>query len=90
MQIAIMRLRNALLSLFAFVPLALGDVSFTTPSTAGDSFTGGSPFIVKWADSGVAPSISDLTTYQLALYTGANSAPVSIICILDLPTIVEP
>jgi hypothetical protein len=73
-----MRIRKALSFLSVFVPLALGDVSFTTPSTAGDSFPGGSPFTVKWADSGVAPSISDLTTYQLALYTSSNAAPVSI------------
>lgn len=73
-----MRLRRALLFLFASVPLAFGDVVFTVPSTAGDSFPGGSPFTVKWADSGVAPSISDLTTYQLALYTGSNTAPVRI------------
>jgi hypothetical protein len=73
-----MRLRRALLFLPAFVPFAFGDVSFTIPSTAGDNFPGGSPFTVQWADSGVAPSISDLTTYQLALYTGSNAAPVRI------------
>ncbi len=73
-----MRLRKALSFLFAWAPLAFGDVSFTTPSTAGDSFPGGSAFTVNWKDSGAAPSISDLTTYQLALFTGSNTAPVSI------------
>lgn len=78
LHIFIMWLRRALFFLFAPVPFAFGDVSFTIPSTAGDSFPGGSPFTVQWADSGAPPSISDLTTYQLALYTGSNAVPVRI------------
>ncbi len=69
-----MRLSSALLFLAATAPVALADVKFTVPA-AGASVPGGTAFTVTWVDSGDAPSISDLTAYQLLLYTGSNSAP---------------
>lgn len=73
-----MRLRIILLSsLFISAPLTFGDVIFQTPG-AGLEYPGGTAFTVTWIDSGIAPSISDLTSYVLELYTGSNAAPVRI------------
>lgn len=60
--------------LVASYPLAKADVEFTVPA-AGASVPGGTAFTVTWQDSGVAPSISDLTAYQLFLESGSNTAP---------------
>ncbi|KAI9849732.1 MAG: hypothetical protein M1838_000093 [Thelocarpon superellum] len=64
-----------LILLGLFAPLALADVEFTSPS-AGDKVTGGSAIDAKWKDSGSAPSISDLKSYQLFLCAGSNSNQV--------------
>jgi hypothetical protein len=32
---------------------------------------------VTWAESGVAPLLSQLSSYKLFLYTGSNTTPVS-------------
>ena len=69
-----MRASNALNLLLAGVPLAFADVEFTVPA-AGASVAGGTAFTVTWTDSGSAPSISDLTSYQLFLESGSNTAP---------------
>jgi Ser-Thr-rich glycosyl-phosphatidyl-inositol-anchored membrane family len=69
-----MRRFSALCFLVAFSPLAFADVEFTVPA-AGASVAGGTEFTVTWTDSGAAPSISDLTAYQLFLESGSNSAP---------------
>ena len=69
-----MRPSNALYLVAAFCPLALADVEFTVPA-AGVSVPGGTAFTVTWTDSGVAPSISDLTAYQLFLESGSNTDP---------------
>ncbi|TAQ90862.1 hypothetical protein B7494_g781 [Chlorociboria aeruginascens] len=69
-----MRPSRALLVLTAFYPLAFADVKFTTPTSP----TGGTKFTITWADSGTAPSLSDLTTYQLFLFTGSNASPVQL------------
>jgi hypothetical protein len=53
---------------------ALADVKFTVPAP-GVSIPGGTAFSVAWVDPGDAPSISDLTSYQLFLYSGSNAAP---------------
>jgi hypothetical protein len=55
----------------------LADVRFTKPA-AGASIAGGTVLQVEWEDSGDAPSISDLTTYQLFLCAGGNENPVYI------------
>jgi hypothetical protein len=60
--------------LVASAPFAWADVKFTVPAP-GASVPGGAAFTVTWVDSGDAPSISDLTTYQLFLYSGSNAAP---------------
>ncbi|PMD40742.1 hypothetical protein L207DRAFT_554394 [Hyaloscypha variabilis F] len=69
-----MRPLNALSLLVACLPLALADVKFTVPA-ASASVAGGTAFTVTWTDSGSAPSISDLTSYQLFLESGSNTAP---------------
>lgn len=69
-----MRPSNALCFLVASYPLAFADVEFTVPA-AGASVAGGTAFKVTWTDSGSAPSISDLTSYQLFLEAGSNTAP---------------
>jgi hypothetical protein len=69
-----MRPSNALYFLVACCNLVFADVEFTVPA-AGASVAGGTAFTVTWTDSGSAPSISDLTAYQLFLESGSNAAP---------------
>jgi hypothetical protein len=68
-----MRLWRVLPWLAVAAQRALADVKFTVPAP-GASIPGGTAFSVAWVDSGDAPSISDLTTYQLFLYSGSNTA----------------
>lgn len=67
-------MRLQLLSLLAafFAPFAFADVKFTTPAAGGSVAAG--TISVQWTESGVAPSISDLSTYQLFLMVGGNEA----------------
>ena len=69
-----MRPSAALVFLAATAPLALADVAFTIPA-AGATIPGGTAFTVTWKDSGAAPSLSDLSAYQLFLYSGSNAVP---------------
>jgi hypothetical protein len=69
-----MRPSTALVFLAATAPLALADVEFTVPA-AGAKVAGGATFTVTWKDSGDAPSLSDLSAYQLLLYSGSNASP---------------
>lgn len=69
-----MRPSNALVFLAALVPAALAYPEITVPA-AGASVPGGTAFTVTWKDSGDAPSISDLSAYQILLYSGSNTAP---------------
>ncbi|QDS69771.1 hypothetical protein FKW77_010287 [Venturia effusa] len=57
--------------LSAILPLVHADVKFTSPA-GGETFTGGGSIKAAWTDSGNAPSISDLSTYQLFLCAGGN------------------
>ncbi|MCJ1367005.1 hypothetical protein MMC16_006136 [Acarospora aff. strigata] len=66
-------LLNWLYLLAALTPSALADVKFTTPA-AGASVPAGGTFAVEWKDSGTAPSVSDLASYQLFLCAGGNDA----------------
>lgn len=66
-------LLNLLYLLAALAPSALADVKFTTPA-AGASVPAGGTFAVEWKDSGSAPSIADLASYQLFLCAGGNDA----------------
>lgn len=62
------------LALFAAtLPLVLGDVKFTSPA-AGATLTGGGTISVEWSDSGTAPAVTDLSSYQLFLCAGGNDA----------------
>lgn len=66
-------LLNLLYLLAALAPSALADVKFITPA-AGASIPAGGTFAVEWKDSGSAPSIADLASYQLFLCAGGNDA----------------
>jgi hypothetical protein len=79
-----MRPSAALFSLLASAPLVFADVSFVSPAP-GASVPGGTAFTVTWKDSGNAPSIADLTTYQLFLYSGSNAAPQQLYVITATP-----
>jgi hypothetical protein len=64
--------------LSALLPPVLADIKFTSPA-GGETFTGGGSIQVKWTDSGDAPSLSDLSTYQLLLCAGGNEE-TAIVC----------
>jgi len=64
---------NLLYLLAAVAPFAFADVKFTTPA-AGAPVPAGGTFAVEWTDSGSAPSIADLASYQLFLCAGGNDA----------------
>ncbi|KAA6411533.1 MAG: beta-1 [Lasallia pustulata] len=59
--------------LAAAAPFAFADVKFTTPAPAAQ-LTAGSSLSLGWVDSGTAPSISDLASYQIFLCAGGNDA----------------
>jgi len=64
-----MRIPHSLLLPLA-LPLAYADVLFTSPR-AGEKVRVGT-IDVRWKDSGIAPSLSQLTSYSLALLVGGN------------------
>ncbi|KAI9773576.1 MAG: hypothetical protein M1840_006850 [Geoglossum simile] len=59
------------------IPAVVADVRFTTPSP-GASVTGGTTLVVEWEDSGVAPELADLATFQLFLCAGSNDNPIQL------------
>ncbi len=69
-----MRLTSALVILAASVPLVFADPEFTFP-TAGVSVAAGVDITITWQDTGNAPAIADLVSYQIFLFSGANSNP---------------
>lgn len=73
-----MPLSDILFLVFALVPIAYADVRFDVPGPGG-VVPGGAEFKVSWSESDTAPSIDDLVEYSIALYSGSNEAPVSII-----------
>lgn len=75
LETAIMQLRKHMLLVLWMACQTLASVAFTSPA-AGTVIPGAS-FTVAWQDNGAAPSISDLTTYTLELWTGSNTNPVS-------------
>jgi hypothetical protein len=60
--------------LAALTVVTIADVGFLSPAP-GAVGHGGSALTVAWAESGVAPLITDLTTYQLFLCAGGNDEP---------------
>ncbi len=64
-------LLQCFLLLVALVNLAIADVKFLSPA-AGETLQGGSTITVEWEDSGDAPELSQLTSYQLFLCAGGN------------------
>lgn len=68
------------LVLLASWPLAFADVKITSPA-AGATIPGGTAVTITWADSGVAPAITDLAGYTILLYSGSNAAPVSLLAL---------
>lgn len=77
-------LLNLLYLLAALPPSALADVKFITPA-AGASIPAGGTFAVEWKDSGSAPSIADLASYQLFLCAGGNDATNFVCDLLTSP-----
>jgi len=69
-----MRFSFALLTSFA--SLALADVAFVTPA-AGVALPVG-PITITFKDSGIAPALSTLQSYQLFLMAGGNTAANSV------------
>jgi len=69
-----MRLSNILLSLAASIASVLAAVEITVPSAGASVPNTG--FTITWVESGSTPSVTDLTGYNLYLYTGPNTAPV--------------
>lgn len=74
-----MRLVILSVLLTAILPSVHADVKFTSPA-GGETFPGGGSIKAAWTDSGAAPSISDLTTYQLFLCAGGND-PDTFVCL---------
>lgn len=66
-----MRLVAFFVLLTTLLPPVHADIKFTSPA-GGETFSGGGSIRAAWADSGDAPSISDLTSYQLFLCAGGN------------------
>jgi hypothetical protein len=66
-----MRLNPVFALLGALAPLAAADITFTSPK-AGASLAGGTSITVEWKDSGEAPAIADLKSYQIFLCAGGN------------------
>ena len=66
-------MRLTLLSLLAALApsFVFADVQFTSPA-AGGSIPAGA-ITVKWAESGTAPSISQLASYTITLMVGGNT-----------------
>ena len=62
-----------LVLLASVAPYAFADVQFTSPS-AGASAVGGQLLQIAWKESGTAPPISELQSYQLFLCAGGNEA----------------
>ncbi|TVY71307.1 Cell wall synthesis protein KRE9 [Lachnellula suecica] len=72
-----MRFSGALVVLATLAPFASAVPIISSPA-AGASLPGGAAIKVTWADDGVAPAISALTTYQIFLYSGANASPAQL------------
>lgn len=62
-----------LVLLASVAPYAFADVQFTSPS-AGTSAAAGQLLQIAWKESGTAPPISELQSYQLFLCAGGNEA----------------
>ena len=56
------------------LPLVFADVKFSKPP-AGSTIIGGGAISIAWGDSGAAPSLADLTSYQLFLVAGGQDDP---------------
>lgn len=68
-----MLIRSLLALLATAAPYAFADVKITTPAPAAQ-LTAGSELSVGWVDSGSAPSISDLASFEIFLCAGGNDA----------------
>lgn len=80
-------MRLAALLLSVVLPLlnfASADIEFTSPA-AGMTLTGGGAITITWQDSGIAPSLSDLSTYSLYLCAGGND-PSTIVQLATVTT----
>lgn len=60
-------------TLAALLPLVSAGIKFKSPE-AGAKLTAGTAIEVEWEDGGTGPSISDLSTYELFLCAGGDTA----------------
>jgi hypothetical protein len=67
-------MRRLLTFLFLGLPFAAAEPKFVNP-TAGSILSAAGTIEVTWKDGGNAPSLSDLSYYQLLLFTGSNNKP---------------
>ena len=72
-------LLRVLFLLAAVAPYTFADVEITSPS-AGATAVGGQLLQISWKDSGTAPPINKLQSFQLFLCAGGNDAG-SFVCI---------
>jgi hypothetical protein len=69
----IMVLARTVVAALTLFTLVHADVEFITPKP-GATLKGGGAIEIEWKDSGEAPSVSDLQTYELFLCAGGNDA----------------
>ena len=67
------RLIGTIAALAALAAYVDAGVSFTSPK-AGAKLVAGNSIEVKWDDGGDGPKLADLTTFQLFLCAGGNTA----------------
>lgn len=72
-----MRSFTFLTLLFSAIPFSLADVEFIKP-TQGGSLPAGT-IDIAWKDNGNAPSLSDLSTYQIDLLAGGDTDADSVV-----------
>jgi len=67
-----------------FLVTTQADIQFTSPA-AGAALPVGVPLTISWTDTGIAPLISQLSSYQLYLCAGGNDA-TTIIQLAQIPS----
>ena len=74
-------MRPPLALLLLALPFAIAEPKFVSP-VAGATISAGA-ITIAWEDGGNAPSISDLNSYQLLLFTGSNTKPFQLADLKD-------
>lgn len=72
--------------LLALLPLPTWAYPRITSPAGGSKLPGGKPLKVEWEESGDHPLITDLTNFELALYSGDDKNPTSLLNLLHRGT----